>query len=58
MIRQSTHFDQVPLEVVKKLIEEKIVIEETVTSSDETKRISYTKIPVASAAVNEKGRKS
>jgi hypothetical protein len=50
MIRQSTHFDQVPLEVVKKLIEEKVAIEETVTSPEE--------IPVAPVAVDGKGRKS
>lgn len=58
MIRQSTHFDQVPLEVVKKLIEEKVAIEETVTSPDETRRIISTEIPVAPVAVNGKGRKS
>ena len=58
MIRQSTHFDQVPLEVVKKLIEEKVATEETVTSPDETKRISSTEIPAALVAVNGKGRKS
>jgi hypothetical protein len=58
MIRQSTHFDQVPLEVVKKLIEEKAAIEEGVTSPDETKRISPKEIPVASVGVNGKGRKS
>jgi hypothetical protein len=58
MIRQSTHFDQVPLEVVKKLIEEKAAIEEAVASPDETKRISSTGIPVAPVAVNRKGRKS
>jgi hypothetical protein len=57
MLRQSTHFDQVPLEVVKKLIEEKVAIEETRTSPDETKGISSTEIPVASDAVNGKGRK-
>ena len=58
MIRQSTHFDQVPLEVVRKMIEEKVAIEETVTPPDETKRISSPEIPVRSGAINGKGRKS
>jgi hypothetical protein len=58
MIRKSTRFDQVPLEVVKKLIEDKVATEVTVTSPDETKRVRSTEIPLASGAVNRKGRKS
>jgi hypothetical protein len=42
MIVPKTHFDQVPLAVVKKLIEEKIVTEVIVASPDETKKISPT----------------
>jgi hypothetical protein len=57
MIRQSKRFDQVPLEVVKKLIEEKVAIEDAVAPPDETKKVRSTEIPAASGAVNRKGRK-
>jgi hypothetical protein len=40
MIVPKTHFDQVPLAVVKKLIEEKIVTEVIVASPDEIKKTS------------------
>jgi hypothetical protein len=58
MIVPKTHFDQVPLEVIKKLIEQQIAAEEVVEAPDEVKKISSKAVPVALGARNGKGRKS
>lgn len=57
MIVPKTHFDQVPLEVVKKLIEEQIATEEIIESPDEVKKISSKVVPVGLGARAGKGGK-
>jgi len=58
MIQPKTHFDQVPLEVIKKLIEQQLAAEGIVEPPDETKKISSKVVPIALGARNGKGRKS
>ena len=58
MIVPKTHFDQVPLAVIKKLIEEQIATEEIVEAPDKVKKNSSKVVPGALGARNGKGRKS
>lgn len=58
MIQPKTHFDQVPLEAIKKLVEEQIATEEIVKSPDEAKKIRPKVVPVALGARNGQWRKS
>jgi hypothetical protein len=54
----KTHFEQVPLEVLKKLIEQQIATEEIVEAPAKVKKTSSTVVPVAHGTRNGKGRKS
>jgi hypothetical protein len=58
MIVPKTHFEQVPLEVLKKLIEQQIATEEIVEAPAKVKKTSSTVVPVAHGTRNGKGRKS
>jgi hypothetical protein len=57
MIVPKTHFEQVPLEVLKKLIEQQIATEEIVEAPAKVKKTSSKVVPVVRGVRNGKGGK-
>jgi hypothetical protein len=55
---KKTNFEQVPLEVVKKIVEEQAMREETTESGRGTKKKELEQVLLAIGRTNGKGRKT